>query len=479
MSYNRIRFADNRQGACLVYALAGLAALCLAVTAVWFLPVVHAAEKTTFRAGAAKQSIIPPFPTLMGGYFDRTDTFKGVSTPVNARAVVCDNGTTQVAVVGTDLVAVSKPMVDAARKRIQAETGIPAENVLICAAHDHSAPSGFVGSAAFGQPENPKLTTFLEDQFVEVVKEAYQKMRPAKVGFAYGTLDSITSNRQQGNDISIDPQVGVLKIQAADSRDMIATLFNFTGHPVILGGDNLLLSGEYPGVAASTIEQTIGGIAVFTQGAAGDVTMKRSGPPFKEVERLGHILGAKVIETAEQIVPDGNTTLVSVSRDVQVKPRKVPSPADAKANLDKLNDELKEATMSGEKRAEKRLQRAVDSAETTNDVAQFVHAHPGVLDSATHASVQVMEIGPLVLTAIPGELFVEYGLEMKRRVKQHTGHPMILVGYANNYIGYLISPRAVYTGGYEQAISRVAPTAARTLTEAAMDLVNENIPPVN
>ena len=34
--------------------------------------------RADLEAGAAKQSIVPPFPTVMGGYFDRTATFEGV-----------------------------------------------------------------------------------------------------------------------------------------------------------------------------------------------------------------------------------------------------------------------------------------------------------------------------------------------------------------------------------------------------------------
>ena len=91
----------------------------------------------------------------------------------------------------------------------------------------------------------------------------------------------------------------------------------------------------------------------------------------------------------------------------------------------------------------------------------------------------MLQIGPMVAVGVPGEIFVEYALEMKRRVAQDVKRPMILVGYANDYIGYIITPRADATGGYEKAISRVAPTAGRTLTEAAMAIMRDMIPAVD
>jgi len=50
---------------------------------------------------------------------------------------------------------------------------------------------------------------------------------------------------------------------------------------------------------------------------------------------------------------------------------------------------------------------------------------------------------------------------------------MMLVGYANDYLGYIVTPRAVATGGYEQATSRLDASAGRAMTEAAMGWVEK------
>jgi hypothetical protein len=141
----------------------------------------------------------------------------------------------------------------------------------------------------------------------------------------------------------------------------------------------------------------------------------------------------------------------------------------------RIESALADATLP--ERTVNRLKRDLSAAHTTLSVAEFVAKHPEVLEAATHGSVHVMQIGPVVLVGIPGELFVEYGLEIKQRVRQNTGRPAMIIGYANDYIGYLITPRAVHTGGYEQAIARVAPSAGRVLTETAMTSVAEFIEP--
>jgi hypothetical protein len=87
-------------------------------------------------------------------------------------------------------------------------------------------------------------------------------------------------------------------------------------------------------------------------------------------------------------------------------------------------------------------------------------------------SVQVMHIAGVVLVAVPCELFVEYALEMRQRIAQLTGKSTCVVGYANGYIGYVVTPRARETGGYEVSVARAQLNTGRIMTERAMELVH-------
>lgn len=430
-----------------------------------------AAAEPVLKAGAARVEIVPDFPTRMGGFFDRKDTFRGVSTPIHARALVCDNGTEQVALVSMDLVLVSRNLVDAARAEAAKRTGIAAEDILICASHTHSAPSGFQEISHYDGEFDPRLLDFLVEQIATAIQQAHSTLQPVVVGHGSGHLDVLTRNRQ-GNNTVIDPEVSVLLYQVPETRETVATVFNFTGHPVILGSDNLDLSGEYPGQAQRTVESVLGGVALFTQGACGDITVHRSGDPYLEVERVGKVLAGEVIRTASLIRPDQNPALVSEFVEVALPTRPILSLAEAKAAHEQALAALEQAP---EGPARSRLRQAVDTATWELRIAEAATERPKLFDDAAHGSVHLMQLGPLVLVGIPGELFVEYGLEMKQRVHASTGHPMALVGYANDYIGYIVTPRAWYTGGYERAVTRVDIHAGRILTEKAMALVDEHI----
>jgi hypothetical protein len=62
------------------------------------------------------------------------------------------------------------------------------------------------------------------------------------------------------------------------------------------------------------------------------------------------------------------------------------------------------------------------------------------------AKISALRLGQLVLLFIPGELFVEIGLA----VKANAPCPLtFLVGYAEDYIGYIPTDSAFEEGGYE------------------------------
>ena len=67
------------------------------------------------------------------------------------------------------------------------------------------------------------------------------------------------------------------------------------------------------------------------------------------------------------------------------------------------------------------------------------------------APLQVMKIGELRVSAIPAEVFVEIGLDLKKR---HS--PTFTVSLANAYHGYLPTPAHHKLGGYETWRARSA-----------------------
>ncbi|HYM27789.1 MAG TPA: hypothetical protein VET66_06550, partial [Steroidobacteraceae bacterium] len=65
----------------------------------------------TLRAGAAEVVMTPPIGTPLDGYGGRVGGAVGVHDDLHARAIVVDDGATQAAIVGCDLVGVDRRLV--------------------------------------------------------------------------------------------------------------------------------------------------------------------------------------------------------------------------------------------------------------------------------------------------------------------------------------------------------------------------------
>ena len=84
-----------------------------------------------------------------------------------------------------------------------------------------------------------------------------------------------------------------------------------------------------------------------------------------------------------------------------------------------------------------------------------------------------MRIGPLVITSLPGEIFVELGFRIKTAL---DGTPILVSSYTNGNVGYVPTRPAYAEGGYEVVTAQrarvlpIAPEAGEQMVETAIDL---------
>ena len=94
--------------------------------------------QTTLKAGSASANITPPLGTRIPGGF-RPRYAENVDDELFAKAVVIDNGTTRIAIVTCDLIAIPEKVADAAKARIADRCDIPVAHVMVNATHTHTA----------------------------------------------------------------------------------------------------------------------------------------------------------------------------------------------------------------------------------------------------------------------------------------------------------------------------------------------------
>ena len=85
--------------------------------------------------------------------------------------------------------------------------------------------------------------------------------------------------------------------------------------------------------------------------------------------------------------------------------------------------------------------------------------------------IQALTVGPVSFVAWPGEVFCDFGQEVKERTPLR---PTYTVGYANGSIGYVPIPEVFEEGGYEaRAAAHLADNAGAVLLEESLDLLEQ------
>jgi neutral ceramidase len=93
------------------------------------------------------------------------------------------------------------------------------------------------------------------------------------------------------------------------------------------------------------------------------------------------------------------------------------------------------------------------------------------IEDETPAEVQVIGIGDARIVGFQGEIFVEYGLELK---KLSPFDKTIIVELSNGALpGYLCTPEAYTEGGYEAGTSLLTAKTGEIFIKTAMELLGE------
>ena len=214
----------------------------------------------SLRAGAAKVDVTPAQGEL-------PKNSQGVLDRLYARAIVLASGNTSAALITVDAGGVPDAVWQAVTQQVQKELGIPAVNVLLTATHTHSA----------GGQRGPDYAA----KIVESVRQARQKLAPARVGYGTGVsyinvnrnlIDRKTNRWWEGPnyDGPTDKTVAVMTFETL-TGEPVAVYYNYAVHAV-LAGQLDQVSGDIPGAASRYIEDSFddGVVAVWSTGAAGD-----------------------------------------------------------------------------------------------------------------------------------------------------------------------------------------------------------------
>lgn len=447
---------------------------------------------TGLRLGAAKAVITPPVGCALSGFIARTAPMVGVHDDLYARALVwADDGTPgrAAALVTLDLIDLDAAHVRLIRERAATLSGIPAERIGVTCTHTHGGPVTLLGR--WLGAGDPAYLDAMCKTAAGVVAMAARRTEPVVMRWACGEESTVGKNRRVPGGV-IDPDVPVVRFQRRDGT-VAALLTGYACHPVTLGPDNLLATGDYPGYAVRTLEAIYpGAFALFATGCCGQINtghtardgMRRRGATWRthgEAERLGRTVAAAAAQAAERAARDDTALAVGAHPilpvPVQAMRRTVHLPLLPTAPPAEL-----EALVCQWRTERARLARAGNGPGETGpyrvgeEWAAALRA--GRLPDVVSAEVMVIGLGAVSLVLLPGEMFVELGLAIKAHAAPRA---VMTLAYANGTPGYIPHRSAYPEGGYEVAAAYryygypacFAPEAGEALIATACALLDE------
>ena len=391
--------------------------------------------------GTARVTINPPLGTNLCGYAGRIPGNIGVHDDLYAKALVLSDGEQRAAIVTLDLIGLIDEQVARIRRRAGDMTGIPGANMLIGCSHTHAGPAN-MDIRACGK-SNPVYIEELLGKVIQVIAEAAKELRPARFGFGSAQSGLAINRRyrapsgqmQIGNNVGglTDPEVGIW-LFADEAGKTIATIFNYACHAVTMGGDNRWVSGDWPGAAQRAIEAAVGGQAMYLQGCCGNINPGPRGG-FDVVESNGKLVSDPVIA----VLP-GIRTTDEVKFDIASEMAELP--LEPMISIEQAEQTIEDAGKALGKPDLPLWEKDINEAYC--EWAQTIVEQGGESAATDSFEVQRFSINDANIVGLPGEVFVEYALNIKK-MRPNT----FVAGYANGNVGYVPTAAAFPDGGYE------------------------------
>ena len=353
-----------------------------------------------FRAAIALRNVTPEPLLPVSGGVGPSKTVNQKIGELTVRALVLEKDDTRVAICSTDFLGFPGVLCDRVRRQV---SGIPPENILIGATHNHSGPD------CYGFPnENGKTAADVEylnsvcTKLANSINQAIRELQPSHIKIATGRARGKIAYNYYAENL-YDPRCNVIQVLGAEGKPL-ATLVNYACHPEVIGPDQGILCPDFVGPLYDRIQKQGGGIGIFMNSALGGmVTADCRGPDGKDIRtwdeciRIGHLLADEALRIVADVPIQKNPKLFCGSTTIEF-----PIENELLLSIVKLSPlgfELNERSKIG-------------------------------------TQVNVVNLGDAQILTIPGEALPNIGYYLKRKM---YGRHNLLFGLTNDAFGYILT----------------------------------------
>ena len=423
---------------------------------------------TTLLGGFGKSDITPE-PGAFGSLrLSPTKRALGVHDPLYATALFLRTGETGLLVIALDVVGVSERTVEQVADAVSQRTGVAEGRVMVAASHTHQGPET--------QGEEPEIDISpILEQVVQgaahAAAHAVTQAQPVRIGWGTCAAPEATKNRfhaRLGTEGPVDPTVDILRVESADG-ELLGSLWHLGAHATTAMLADFVVSADYPGVVNRMVEDAVGGVSLFLNGAAGNINPVLGERSFEQCETVGTHVADAILAALPGIRCTESATLAADSQRVTV-------PWTDRTDLIQPQAGREEVLRYFRNIATKELEsRQYRELWPTYQKLRQSWWRYRLLDELAdrqgeEVSLRGLRIADRVLVGVPGEPFLELQISVQRLV---SGCRPLLVGYSGGYVGYIPDEASFQHQTYETNPSwmhRMGAQAGTRIVDGASEL---------
>jgi hypothetical protein len=458
-------------------------------------------NKTTLPidVGTGISDITPPEGYPKYGYPRNPST--GMKDPLLAKAIVFQQGDTRCALLMCDLLGIPRDLSRIVREKASKITGIPFQNITIAATHTHTSPGitedfkDYANREASGNlnvEDQGSYFTYLIEGMVKALSYAYNSKSVVEMVSGIGQAPGISFNRRYlmtGGRVLFmpvgltdkivrpagpeDTNVHFVLFKPEDKTDFSASLTVFSSH-YALGGT--AFSADYPETLQKHLRKFLGEevVSVFSAGACGNICtidfLKKDQRRLPtDTEKVGSTLAGAIKNAL------GEAKLCKPALGVNSRTIYLPLQDYteyelnwSKEGTEPLYPERDFLTMR------RRLKLSVWGVQPPLEKMRRNEAvPPSFAGYSWHLPIEITAFSLDENTAVvtmPGELFIELGIDLKKRSPFSN---TMLIELANADIAYVPTEQAFKEGDYEALNSRLQPGSGEEMIDCAIQMLEQ------
>ncbi len=422
--------------------------------------------------------------------------------PFYVTALALSDGDEHVVIVEADAIGFDREWTDKILAAIAELTGLERRQIRLSCTHTHSGPNTFrLHTISQGLDMAVSYLESLPRRIASAAWQALGNMIPVRCAAGAGACRINVNRRFRAPDGAVvvgrnwegvaDPAVRVVRFDDLDEKP-VATIVHYACHGTTMAWQTEWFTPDYPGPMRKTVEEQVGGVCLFLQGAGANLTPRRGFTGDLSVyRRLGKILGLEASrialeletlprrETLVGVMPSGAPIALYedepveepapvvrvIDRMIRMPAKKFRPPEELEAEAQALIMEMNRLRREGTEHEVRLATARATQAGWRAGNARLYHGKEFI-----DWELQGIRIGGIALVSVAGEPFLEIG---QRIVAGSPFAHTLFSGYSNGGFGYIPMRAAYGEGGYEIEATPFSEDAADVVVAEGIRLLKD------